>query len=382
MNGYPPNTLSHTSPVLPFVIIIMARIPSISKRQLIGILHAGRPIAFALGIVIVLSSLVIGILGENVLEVYRILVLSAFGSLDDFAYVLFNATPLIFTGLAVTIGFKCRLFNIGCEGQLYVGGFAAAWVGFHFDLPAIILMPLCIFAAMAAGSVWAAIAGILKAKFGVHEVINTIMLNFVAIAVTSYFVTEVYQETGQMIPHTPQIYESAHLPRVSAFFGLLPESNPLNVTILLALCAALFCQFFLKRTQYGYELRLVGDAPEVATYGGINVGAVTVWTMMLSGAIASLAGVWDVMGYRYRFLDNFSPGFGYTGIAAALLGRNHPYGVCFAAILFGALNKGALDVDILMNIPRELFLIIQAVLIVCLASIQFKWQGGRWSKAA
>ncbi|MDE0042798.1 MAG: ABC transporter permease, partial [Candidatus Poribacteria bacterium] len=373
---------SHTSPVLPFVIIIMARIPSISKPPISRILHVGRPIAFALGIVILLSSLVIGILGENVVEVYRILVLSAFGSLDDFGYVLFNATPLIFTGLAVTIGFKCGLFNIGCEGQLYVGGFAAAWMGFHFNLPAIILIPFCILAAMVAGAGWAAIAGILKAKFGVHEVINTIMMNFIAIALTSYFVTEVYQEAGQMIPHTPQISETAHLPRIAAFLGLIPKSNPLNVTFLLALIAALFCQFFLKRTQYGYELRLVGDAPEVATYGGINVGAVTVWTMMLSGAIASLAGVWDVMGYRHRFLDNFSPGFGYTGIAAALLGRNHPFGVCLAAVLFGTLNKGALDVEILMDVPRELFLIAQAVLIICLASIQLKWQGGTLSKTA
>lgn len=358
----------------------MARIPSISKLQITGILHAGRPIAFSLGIVIVLSSLVIGILGQNVLEVYRILVLSAFGSLDDFGYVLFNATPLIFTGLAVTIGFKCGLFNIGCEGQLYVGGFAAAWVGFHFNFPAIILIPLCFFAAMTAGAGWAAIAGILKAKFGVHEVINTIMMNFIAIALTSYLVTEVYQEAGQMTPQTPPISGTAHLPRIATFLGFIPKSNPLNVAFLVALFVTLFCQFFLKRTQYGYELKLVGDAPDVATYGGINVGAVTVWTMMLSGAIASLAGVWDVMGYRHRFLDNFSPGFGYTGIAAALLGRNHPYTVLFAAILLGALNKGALDVEIWTNVPRELFLIIQAVLIICLASIQIKWQSGTLGK--
>ena len=360
----------------------MARIPSNSKPHINRILHAGLPIAFALGIVIVLSSLVIGILGEDVLGVYRVLALSAFGSLDDFGYVLFNATPLIFTGLAVTIGFKCGLFNIGCEGQLYAGGFAAAWVGFQFGLPAIILVPLCVLAAMTAGAGWAAIPAILKAKFGVHEVINTIMMNFVAIALTSYLVTEVYQETGQMAPQTPQIHETAHLPRITAFLGLFPKSNPLNVTFLMALIVALFCQFFLKRTQYGYELRLVGDAPDVATHGGIKVGAVTVWTMALSGAIASLAGVWDVMGYRHRFLDNFSPGFGYTGIAAALLGRNHPYGVCIAAILFGALNKGALDVEILMNVPRELFLIIQAVLILCLASIRLKWRDGAWGKTA
>ncbi|MDE0298649.1 MAG: ABC transporter permease [Candidatus Poribacteria bacterium] len=327
-----------------------------------------------------LNSLIIGMLGQNVLEVYRILVLSAFGSLDDFGYVLFNATPLIFTGLAVTIAFKCGLFNIGCEGQLYVGGFAAAWVGFHFNFPAIILIPLCVLAAMVAGAGWAAVAGILKAKFGVHEVINTIMMNFIAIALTSYLVAEIYQEAGQMTPQTPPISDTAHLPRIATFLAFIPKSNPLNVAFLLALLVTLFCQFFLKRTQYGYELKLVGDAPEVATYGGVHVGAVTVWTMMLSGAIASLAGVWDVMGYRHRFLDNFSPGFGYTGIAAALLGRNHPYAVLFAAILLGALNKGALDVEIWTNVPRELFLIIQAVLILCLASIQFKWHAGPLSK--
>lgn len=359
----------------------MAKLPSASKLKVSGILRAILPIATALGIVLVLSSLVIGILGENVLEVYRVLILSAFGSLDDFGYVLFNATPLIFTGLAVTIGFKCGLFNIGCEGQLYVGGFAAAWVGIHFNLPAIFLIPCCLFAAMAAAAGWATIPGILKARYGVHEVINTIMMNFIAIALTNYLVTEVYQEAGQMIPHTPQIYESAHLPRLAALLGLFPKSNPLNVTLFFALLAVLFCQFFLKRTQYGFELRLVGDAPEVAAYSGIDVSRVIVWALALSGAIAGLAGVWDVMGYRYRFLDNFSPGFGYTGIAVGLLGRNHPYGVLLAAILFGALNKGALDVEILMNVPRELFLIFQAALIICIVSIRFRSQINIWGKA-
>ncbi len=333
------------------------------------------PTVVALGLVFMLGILVIAILGENPFDVFRLILVGTLASVDDFGYVLFNATPLIFTGLAVAIAFKCGLFNIGCEGQLYAGAFAAAWVGFHFNLPAILLIPLCIGAAMAAGAGWAAIPGILKARYGAHEVINTIMMNFIAIALTSYLVTEVYQEEGQMIPHTPQIYETAHLPRMTALIGLFPKSNPLNVTFLLAILAALACRFFLKRTRYGYELRLVGDAPEVATYGGINVGAVTVWTMALSGAVAGLAGVWDVMGYRHRFLDNFSPGFGYTGIAAALLGRNHPYGVLLAAILFGALNKGALDVEILMDVPRELFLIIQAALILCLASIHVKRRG-------
>ena len=317
--------------------------------------------------VFLLGGILIWLLGENPFEVYRILWQSAFGSLDDLGYVLFNATPLIFTGLAVMMGFKCGLFNIGCEGQLYVAGFAAAWVGFHFNWAAgWLLIPACLISAMLAGGLWAAVPGFLKARYGVHEVINTIMMNFIAIALTNYLVTEVYKEPDQMIPQTPEIHEAARLPRLATFLSILPSSNPVNITLLLALGLIGLTRFFLMRTQWGYEIRLVGNATEVANYAGINARRVTVWTMALSGAIAGFAGVWDVMGYRYRFLDNFSPGFGFTGIAVALLGRNHPYGVFFSAILFGALNKGALDIEILMDVPRELFLIIQGVLILLL----------------
>lgn len=348
----------------------MARVSLTSKLQIRRVLRQIFPTLLALGTTFILGSALIGILGEDVFGVFRVIVASTFGSLDDFGYVLFNATPLIFTGLAVALSFKCGLFNIGCEGQLYVGGFVAAWVGFHLNLPAIILIPLSIISAMIAGAGWAAIPGVLKAKYGAHEVINAIMMNFIAIALTNYLVTQVYQDTEGMIPQTPQIYEAARLPRIAAFFPILPTSNPLNITLLLALGSTFFCQFFLTHTQWGYEIRLAGDAPDVANYGGINVRIVTVWALGLSGAIAGLVGVWDVMGYRYRFLDNFSPGFGYTGIAVALVGKNHPYGVLIAAILFGALNKGALDAEILTNLPRELFLIIQAVLILCLISAE------------
>lgn len=228
------------------------------------------------------------------------------------------------------MGFKGGLFNIGCEGQLYVAGFAAAWVGFHFNWGAgWLLIPACLVSAMLAGGLWAAVPGFLKARYGVHEVINTIMMNFIAIALTNYLVTEIYKEPDQMIPQTPEIHDAARLPRLATFLSVLPLSNPVNVTLLLALGLIALTRFLLMHTQWGYEIRLVGNATEVANYAGINVHRVTVWTMALSGAIAGFAGVWDVMGYRYRFLDNFSPGFGFTGIAVALLGRNHPYGVFF-----------------------------------------------------
>ena len=325
------------------------------------------PSLLALCAAFLLGSALILLFGESPFEVYGLLWQSVFGSLDDFGYVLFNATPLIFTGLAVTLGFKGGLFNIGCEGQLYLAGFAAAWVGFHLSWGGgWLIIPACIISATLAGGVWGAIPGALKARYGVHEVINTIMMNFIAIALTNYLVTEVYQAPGQMTPHTPLIHESAQLPRLSAFSSVFLPSNPVNVTLFIAFGLIGLTQFLLTRTKWGYEIRFVGNAPEVATYGGIDVRRVTVWTMALSGAVAGFAGVWEVMGYRHRFLDNFSPGFGFTGIAVALLGRNHPYGVLFAALLFGALNKGALDIEILTNVPRELFLIIQAVLILLL----------------
>jgi len=315
-------------------------------------------------------GIVVHIRGQDASEFYRIILSSGFASFDDFGYVLFNATPLVFTGLAVAIGYKSGLFNIGCEGQLYIAAFAAAWIGMHLNLPAFLLIPLCIGSAMIAGGVWGAVPGLLKAKYGAHEVINTIMMNFIAFALMNYLVTSVYQEPGQMIPQTPQIHETARIPRLASFVPFLPQSNPLNASFLIACGGVALSYIFLTYTRWGYELRLVGNAREVAAYGGINPRIVTVWVMALSGAVAGLAGVAEVMGYRYRYLDSFSAGWGFTGIAVALLGRNNPFGILAAAVLFGLLNKVALDIDILLGIPRGLFLAGQGMLIIWLVSIE------------
>ena len=307
---------------------------------------------------------------QNPWEFYATIFISGFSSFDEVGSVLFNSTPLIFTGLAVAIAYKGGLFNIGCEGQLYVAAFAATWVGMHLNLPSVMLVPLCIGAAMIAGSIWGAVPGYLKAKFGAHEVINTIMMNLIAFALTNFLVTSVYREPGQMIPQTPQIHEGARLPRLAGVLLFLPQSNLLNASFLLACACVVICYIFLKYTRWGYELRLVGNAPEVAEYGGINPRIVIVWVMALSGAIAGLSGVADVMGYRYRYLDSFSSGWGFTGIAVALLGRNHPFGVFAAALLFGLLNKVALDIELTLEVPRGLFLAGQGLLIIGLVCME------------
>ncbi len=321
-------------------------------------------LALAMGAVVIL------LMGENPLHIYGVMFRGGLGSVDGFGYVLFSATPLILTGLAVAFAFRSGLFNIGGEGQLYMGAFLCAWVGFTLrGMPAVIMVPVCILAAALGGALWGFVPGILKARFGVHEVINTIMLNFMAILATNFLVNHVYKEPGQMIPQTSEVVSSAWIPRMAPLLQRLhiqlPRSNPLNYSLLLALAVAALAWFILFKTRLGYEIRAVGLSQKAAEYGGIKVGVTLVLSMAISGAMAGLVGVNEVMGYRHRFLDGFSTGLGFTGIAVALLGRNHPLGVVLAAVLFGILNTGALEVDIFTDIPRELVIVLQAVIIIC-----------------
>ena len=331
--------------------------------------------AFLLGGLIVLA------IGDNPVTVYRLLISSAFGlfdargnfTFDNWGYTLFQATPLIFTGLAVALAFKCGLLNIGAEGQLYIGAFAAAWVGITFaTLPGVVLIPMAMLAAMLAGAVWGAIPGVLKARFGSHEVINTIMLNFIAVGIISYLTQNFYKEPGDPIMQTVPIAEQAHLARFAGLLAPLgvnfPRRIPLNISFLLALLAAFLVWVFLWRTKWGYEIRAVGSSPSAAEYGGISVQRQIVLAMALSGALAGMVGINEVLGYRYRYYHDYSPGYGFTGIAVALLGRNHPVGVVLAAILFGALIRGGLFVDIFSDkVSKDLVLVLQAIIILFVA---------------
>lgn len=315
------------------------------------------------------GGLVVTAIGESPLRVYAILFRGAFGGVDAIGHVLFNACPLIFAGLAVAFAFRAGLFNIGGEGQLYVGSFLCAWAGLRLaGLPPVVVVPALVAASAAGGALWAAVPGLLKARFGVHEVINTIMMNFIAIGVTSYLVINVFKESGQMTPQTAEIAAAGHLPRLASALhpiGIpLPNANPLNASILIALAAVWVAWFILHRTTLGYEIRAVGLNSSAAEYAGINVRRTVVLAMILSGAFAGLVATNEVMGFRHRFLDNFSGGLGFMGIAVALLGKNTPLGVLLAALLFGVLNTGALEVDIFTDVPRELILVLQAITII------------------
>lgn len=326
----------------------------------------------AVVVAFLVAGIIVWLVGDSPMLVYELFFTSAFGTLDGFSYTLFYATPLVFTGLAVAVAFRCGLLNIGAEGQLYIAAFAAAWVGFTFNLPALLLVPLCMAAAVIAGGIWGGIPGLLKARFGSHEVINTIMMNFIAVGLTSYFTQYHYKVPGDSILETKPIFEQGHIPRMAAILKPLgvnfPAWLPLNLGFFIAILACIFVYIFLWKTKWGYELRAVGANPSAAEYGGINVARNIVLAMFLSGALAGLVGINEVLGYRYRFYDGFSANYGFTGIAVALLGRNHPLGIFLAAILFGALTRSSLFINIFTDhISKDLVVVLQATIILFVA---------------
>jgi simple sugar transport system permease protein len=338
--------------------------------------------AFVVGGVIVL------LIGDNPFVAYYHMIGNSFGSLNDIGYTLFIATPLIFTGLAVAVAFRCGLLNIGAEGQLYVAAFATAWVGIKFggvvvdifgkqedwswySLPSVLLVLLCVITAITAGALWGAIPGFLKAKFGSHEVINTIMLNFIAVALVSYFTQYYYKIPGDPIMQTAEIGQGAHIPRISQYIPGMPEFVPLSVAFLLALLMCVLVYVFLWKTKWGYELRAVGENPSAAEYGGISPKKQIIIAMTISGGLAGMVAIGEVLGYRYRYYDGFSDGWGFLGIAVALLGRNHPLGILIAAIFFAVLKRGEIFVDIETRfVSKDLVEVLQAIIIIFVASLQ------------
>lgn len=320
-----------------------------------------------------MGSVLLLLFGESPQVLFTALSNSLFSSFG-LGYTLFYATPLVFTGLAVAIPFQCGLFNIGGEGQLYLGAIAIVAVAAAFPaLPAPVALPLGVAVAALAGAALGSLAGFLKAKRGSHEVIVTILLNFLAIAATNWLLLHPLASPDSQAPETLTIGSGFHLARletVAKTFGLdWFASTPVNLTLVGAVLTAAAAHVFLFRSVQGYELRAVGQSHSASRYAGIGVAAGTILAMTIGGAMAGLVGVNEVMGYKHGVLEGFSPGYGFTGIAVALLARNRPLRILPVAFLFGALTNGARELEFFSEkVTKELSLVLQALIIAMVAS--------------
>ncbi|MBT5267044.1 MAG: ABC transporter permease [Rhodospirillaceae bacterium] len=316
------------------------------------------------------SGLIILIIGEDPLEALQVLVAGAFGREEAIGYTLYYATNFTFTGLAVAVAFHAGLFNIGGEGQAYIGGLGAGLVALGLDghLPAGLVLPTAILAAAAFGAGWAYIPAWLQAHRGSHIVITTIMFNFIASALMVYLLVNVLIKPGQMSPESREFEPGVWLPfmhEVLAWIGIEVSRSPLNLSFVLALLACVFVWFFIWRSRPGYAIRTVGFNDTAARYAGIDTRRVIVMTMAVSGALAGLVGVNEIMGVQHRLLLDFTAGYGFTGIAVSLMGRNHPVGIVLASLLFGALYQGGAELDFeFHSITRDMVLVIQGLVIL------------------
>jgi simple sugar transport system permease protein len=316
-----------------------------------------------------ISGIVVVILGESPLAAVRLLLYGAFGYGEAVGYTLYYATNFIFTGLAVAIAFHAGLFNIGGEGQAYLGGLGLALVAIYLGhLPGPISIPLAVLAAMLFGGVWGFIPGWLQARRGSHVVITTIMLNFVAAALMTFLMVNVLIKPGQSAPESVTFAESVWMPKLPWIdFGYAP----VNLSLVLALLCCFLTWLFVWRSRLGYELRVVGRSEPAAVYGGISPAHRIILAMTISGAVAGLMATNEILGAQHRLILGFSGGYGFTGIAVALMGRNHPVGIVLAAILFGALYQGGSELSFDMpSINRDLVVVIQGLVILFAGALE------------
>jgi len=315
------------------------------------------------------AGLVILVLGENPLAALGSLLYGSLGYSEAIGFTLYYATNFVFTGLAVAVAFHAGLFNIGGEGQAYLGGLGAGLVCLGLGgWPAPVVLPLGVVVATAFGAAWAFLPGYLQARRGSHIVITTIMFNFIAAALMTYLLVNVFIKPGQQSPESREFEPSTWMPFVHEVanglgFGL--AKSPLNLSIAIALLASVALWVFLWRTRWGYALRVVGHNETAAIYGGISPARVVIAAMALSGALAGLVGVNEIMGVQHRLILNFTGGYGFVGIAVALMGRNHPVGIALAALLFGALYQGGTELSFDMpRLTKEVVVVIQGLVIL------------------
>lgn len=334
-----------------------------------GILNSLLVPVLAIITAVVIGGIVIAVVGGNPFAAYLGLVQGAFGSANALSETAVWASPYIYAGLAVALAFKGGLFNIGAEGQLALGAVVSALIGYalpgwlHTSLPWFIHLPLTIGLGVLGGAIWAAIPGVLKAYTGGHEVINTIMMNYIALNITSFLLNGPMRDPDplNLSARTPEIAVSARIPPI------FPNLR-VHWGFVIALFVAVLIWWLLQKTTVGFEIRMVGTNPDAAKYAGINVKWIIILTMAISGALAGMGGTIEVVALNYRHELGFSIGYGFDAIAIALLGKSNPFGVVAAAILFGAMKNGGTRMQFLTQIPVDIISVIQGLILLFVAA--------------
>lgn len=333
-----------------------------TKSRAAGLLGNLGLSVFSILLSLVISSLIMLAVGYSPVTAFSSMIDGAFGNLNAFANTLSKAIPLLFCGLSFAFAAKCGMFNIGGESQLYLGALASAWVALLLQgAPRIIVLPACILAGMVAGGLMGSLLGFAKAKLHLNEVIVAIMLNYIVSLFCSYMVNGPLKAEGSMTAQTEVIDPSI------LFYYLVPRTQ-LTTALYLALVFAVVMYFFFKKTRAGYNIRAVGQNPLAAKAAGVNMNVTLIGAMAMSGAIAGMAGMTEVFGKYGRFIDGFSPGFGFTGIAVAVLAGNNPFGIILTSILFGAMEAGAMRMSYVAGISTNMVMVIQGLVILFVAT--------------
>lgn len=309
---------------------------------------------------LVLGAIVILLIDESPVRVFTTLLRGAFGDTTRIAGTLLQTTPILISGVAACIALRGGMFNVGVEGQLFMGGFAAALIGFAFPLPPGIHMLAGLVAAVCAGAAWVAIPAWFRVRFNANEVVSTILSNYVAVLLTSYFTIFLFKRPGGW-SETPPVLPSAYLPELFDF-------SRLNWGLVIGLALALAVAWYFRNTPGGYAISMTGSAPKFAQYGGIDVKRRGFWVLIASGAVGGLAGGVETLGVHHRFMEGFAPGFGFDGLIAALLANGSPIGTIATALFFGALRSGSLLLETDTNASREIITVIQALIILSVSA--------------
>ena len=331
--------------------------------------------ALNLFLALIISSIVIRLIGESPLKALHVIWQGSLGSGEGIGYTLFYTTNYIFTGLAVAIAYHAGLFNIGGEGQAYVGGLGIALAGLFFGaLPMWCVVGLGIVLGALFGALWAAVPAWLQAYKGSHIVITTIMFNFIGSSLMTWILVSVLRQAGQQAPESRQFASTAFLPSLKGLFltcGIDVGQSPVNAALIIALLFAVLVWVLLWRTRFGYALRVVGINPSAARYAGISPASMMFSAMLISGALSGCLGLNELMGSQHRLTLDFPAGAGFIGIAVALMGRNNPVGICIASLLFGILVQGGGELAFEMpHISHALVVVIQGLVILFCGALE------------